>query len=315
MNLYISSCTADGGILLYDFENGKFSLRQKLPLDRPMYSVIAGDTLHVVLRAPWPGSEESAVVQIGLNPDGSMAGCSAPEGTGGEEGCHLSVWKGRTFCANYSSGSVSAVGIKTVEHHGSGPNALRQEMAHVHFAAPSPDGKYLLVCDLGMDKVLVYDWDLNLVSEASIPAGHGVRHLVFSEDGKTVYTANELASTVSAFDYHDGMLTYLDTVELLPASWQGENTSAAIRLRKDRLYVSQRGQDAITILDISQRIPRFIGWQSTGGSCPRDFNLVGDYLVCANEWSNSLTAFRMEGDQLVLTDMVSCPSPLCVDYK
>ena len=53
--------------------------------------------------------------------------------------------------------------------------------------------------------------------------GHGVRHLVFSNDGRYVFTANELKSTVSVLEYKDGNMELIDTISCLPKDFDGVN--------------------------------------------------------------------------------------------
>ncbi|MDR5755153.1 MULTISPECIES: beta-propeller fold lactonase family protein [unclassified Caballeronia] len=68
------------------------------------------------------------------------------------------------LAANYTSGSVSSVAVRegepqalasTISGRGAGPNK-RQMSAHAHDAVVDPSGRYVLVPDLGADRVFVY---------------------------------------------------------------------------------------------------------------------------------------------------------------
>ena len=72
--------------------------------------------------------------------------------------------------ANYAGGSVAAFPIGADgqlqphsdfhQHAGAlGPNAKRQDKPHAHMAGFSPDGRFVLICDLGMDRTFVYAVD------------------------------------------------------------------------------------------------------------------------------------------------------------
>src|ERR1035438_542126 len=73
------------------------------------------------------------------------------------------------FAANYNSGSVAVFPVHDdgslgeasgfVQHSGSSVNPLRQEGPHAHSVNVSPDNRFVLVADLGIDKVLVYHFD------------------------------------------------------------------------------------------------------------------------------------------------------------
>ena len=69
-------------------------------------------------------------------------------------------------------GEVSAF----VQHHGSSVNKDRQAGPHAHAIAMSPDNRFALVADLGLDEVLAYPFDAekgtlgpSLVSRKPIP--------------------------------------------------------------------------------------------------------------------------------------------------
>src|SRR5690606_18950394 len=88
----------------------------------------------------------------------------------GDHPCYLDLSPDENFLtvANYSGGSLSAYKIdekaglthlQTIQHEGSSVNKDRQNSPHVHSTVFSPDGKYLLVADLGTDELYVYNFD------------------------------------------------------------------------------------------------------------------------------------------------------------
>jgi len=50
INIYVASCTEDGGIYHYKTHNGYLELVQKTEMDRPMYMVMLKDKMYVLLR-------------------------------------------------------------------------------------------------------------------------------------------------------------------------------------------------------------------------------------------------------------------------
>lgn len=313
-HIYIASCEKDGGIYhgkLYD--DGRCEICGFSPMDKPMYMAVMDGRMYVLLKEPYSDSKNSALVSCDINEDGSLGEMSQMISTGGKVACHLCVSENEVYCTNYSSGSISIVGKKTVTHSGHGINPKRQEMAHTHYISPTPDGKYLVCCDLGLDCIFLYDKNLNEVSRANVPKGHGVRHVVFSDDGKMCFAANELESTVSAFNYEDGKLTLCDTVSTLPKDCKAENYPAAIRYNNGRIYVSNRGHDSISVLCFENGRLILDGSFSCGGHWPRDFDIFGNILVCTNELSGSVTFFKLcDGKAEKLGTMLNINSPLCV---
>lgn len=306
--IYIADCDAAGGIYVYDFENGVLSQKQFAPLDRPMYLCIDKNRLYCIIREAF--GVNSGIISYKIDQNGCLYEPSEVISTEGEVCCHLCVKDGSVFSANYRSGSVNLLGAVTVVHSGSSVHPVRQTASHTHFTNISPDGKYLLVCDLGLDAVVTYNLDLQEVSRAYVPAGHGARHLVYSEDGKTVYAVNELTSTISVFDYNDGVLEHIETVEGLPSEeFSGESYAAAIRRDGNLLYISQRGFNAISIFDISGKIPVYKTSFPSNGHYPRDFDIFGDYIIVTNEGGNA-SVFNKHTFQK--TCEIPLHSPLCV---
>lgn len=297
--LYIASCVEDGGIYHYILKNRELTLKEVLPLKNPMYMAIADGKLYCVLQHPFEGRNESGVVCVRLK-DGYFGECSAPVGTHGEEGCHLCTLEGRVYVANYGSGNLCCLPDITVQHSGHGLDPRRQEAPHTHCIIPTPEGKYLCAADLGLDEILVYNRELHLVSKAALPPGSGPRHLLFSPDGTRLYCVNELISGVSTFSYKDGALCYLSTRSTLPQGYNGVSYASAIRSYNGKLYVSNRGHDSIACFYETGDM-EFV---SAGGSFPRDFFIIEDTLLCANERSNTVTVFRMENGKPTATDTV-----------
>ena len=240
--------------------------------------------------------------------------------TGGQWPCHLALADGYLLTANYGSGSVSVHPVgdglveprtDLVEHAGTGPNAERQEGPHAHQVVVAADGTVTVV-DLGIDRLVHYrleDGRLIRLGDTVLPPGTGPRHVASHPSGRW-YVAGELSSAV---------LTLADGVVVgsVPATAaDGPNQPSAIALSADGqyLYLANRGPDTITAyrLDADGR-PVPLAEVPTGGHWPRDFALVDDGLVVANERSHTLVRFRLEDGVPVPTgEVVEVGSPTCV---
>jgi 6-phosphogluconolactonase len=255
---------------------------------------------------------------------------------------HLSLDRSGRYLmvANYNGGSVAVfpagadgrLGPRSafIQDAGSSVNPERQSGPHAHFIQVTPDGRFAITADLGLDRLLVHRFDAGTGSLtpgtpgfAAVDPGAGPRHLAFSPSGKLVYVVNELASTVTAFSYEPGpgTLRALQTVPTLPGNFPGRNTAAEIAVdAKGRfLYVSNRGHDSIAVFGIDQdtgtlalaeRIP-------SGGRSPRHFAIdpTGRWLFVANQDSNDITLFRIDRRSGRLTAAgrsLTVASPVCV---
>jgi 6-phosphogluconolactonase len=247
------------------------------------------------------------------------------------------------FAANYASGHVCALPIhddgtlgeatSVILHAGSGPVPNRQAGPHAHFITPDPTGRYVLACDLGIDKVMVYRFDPddgklapNDPPFAALPPGSGPRHLAFHPGGGFVYVINEIASTLSAFAYDgaQGAMQLLQTISTLPEGFGESNSCAQIVAHPNGRFVygSNRGHDSIASFAVDETTGRLtpIGHEPTRGKTPRNFNLdpSGAFLYAANQESDTIVVFRVDADTGRLTptgDVIENPNPVCVIFR
>jgi 6-phosphogluconolactonase len=243
--------------------------------------------------------------------------------------------------ANYDGGSVAVfrllpggtIGDSTalVRHKGSSVNHERQEGPHAHAIAMSPDNRFAIVADLGIDQLLVYPFDASAGSLGQprivkTDSGVGPRHLTFSTGGKFVYAINELSSTVTVYSYHprDGAMAPLQTVSSLPTTFTGTNTAAEVALHPSGkfLYASNRGNDSIAVFAVDPRVGTLtlIEHVKTGGKTPRSFAIdpSGEWLLAANQDSNTVVVFRINRESGRLTptgQSVAVNSPSIVDFS
>jgi 6-phosphogluconolactonase len=220
--------------------------------------------------------------------------------------------------ANYRDGAVSALPIRpdgslgspnTHKHEGRGPNPERQEKPHVHSVTLSPDNRFVIVADLGLDKVFSYALDAATAKLApgpapfvTVPPGAGPRHFKFSRDGKRGYVINEMGGSITAFDYDAprGALTPIQTISTLPPNFTGLKWNAEIRVHPNGrfLYGSNRTHDSIAVFSIDPASGRLalIEIVPSGGKTPRNFELSpdGKWLVCGHQDQPLITVFRVD---------------------
>jgi 6-phosphogluconolactonase len=260
----------------------------------------------------------------------------------GNAPCHLSTDRQGKYLmvANYVSGSLSVyvleadgqIGktIQTVQHQGQGADPTRQEGPHAHYVTTTADNRFVLCCDLGIDKVLVYRLDpdsgrLMLNSEAMLKPGAGPRHLAFDPTEHYAYVINELDSTMTVFSYaaETGSLTELQTLSTLPEGYTGENSTAEVWVHPSGRFVygSNRGHDSIVVYAVDETTGKLtlLEHTSTQGKSPRSFIIApsGTLLLAANQDSNTVTTFRLDPQTGRLSDLgmsVELPKPVCLVF-
>jgi 6-phosphogluconolactonase len=265
--------------------------------------------------------------------------------TRGAGPCHVSLDRKGKFVlvANYDGGSIAVFPVQAdgslgkesgfVQHTGSGPNKERQEAPHAHWIGTSPDNRFVLAVDLGLDEVLIYRFDSSKGSLApndppfvKVNPGAGPRHLAFQRDGKFAYVLSEMENAVTAFAYSqkDGSLSALQTVSTLPKDYSGPKEAAEVIVHPAGkfLYASNRaGVDSIAAfaIDPTKGTLRLVGQYSTRGKTPRHFAIdpTGKFLLAANEESNNIVVFKIDPATGALTptgQVVEVPSPVCVTF-
>jgi 6-phosphogluconolactonase len=264
---------------------------------------------------------------------------SVPSRGGGP--AYITLDKNGNFAlvANYDGGSVAvfrllddgkiAESTAFVQHAGTSVNKERQEAPHAHAVIMSPDNRFALVADLGIDQVLVYPFDENVgtlgtAQVVKTAAGAGPRHLVFSPNGKFLYVVNELNSTVTAYAYDakSGGMTPVQT--LSSGATAPKNTAGEILVSSGGkfLYVSNRGTEnnvAVFAADPSSGKLTFVQSVPTHGQTPRNFAIdpAGQWLIVGNQDSKSVYTFKFDRESGRLKQVgppLTIDSPAMVDF-
>jgi 6-phosphogluconolactonase len=276
--------------------------------------------------------------------------------SGGRGPCHLTLDReGRNvLVANYNGGSIECLPIQSdgrlgpptsfIQHSGKSINQQRQEGPHAHCMTLDAADHFVFVCDLGLDKIMSYRFDISkgtLVANdpafTATKAGAGPRHLVFYPDGRqslnilpfekyrSAYLINELNSTIVHYYYntYTGALTERQTVALLPQGFTGTSTAAEIAVHPSGKFVygSNRGDDSIAVFstDAATGNLAFVQRVSTEGKTPRNFTIdpSGKLLFAANQNSDNIVVFNIDAASGKLApsgQVLEAPSPVCIQF-
>lgn len=229
----------------------------------------------------------------------------------GDAPCHLALDRSGRYLAvsNYGSGSVAVLPLRKdgglgeatafLEHHG---------ISRVHGVLFSPDNRFLLAADLGLNRIYVYafDPDKGSLTPAATPfiaadPGVGVRHLAFHPNGRVLYAINETQPSVTGYFYDSasGALSEIHTVPIVPPSYEGTATAGeiAVNAAGTVVYASIRGLDSMALLVVDPVRFTLSPLEITPliGRTPRHFALdpTGAFLVVGNQDSGNLTVYTV----------------------
>ncbi len=243
------------------------------------------------------------------------------------------------LAANYRDGYVAAIPLRadgslgtpvTYPHSGQSRDPHRQEKPHAHSVTPSPDNRFVIVADLGVDRIYSYALDpiaatLRPAHPASVATepGAGPRHFKFGREGRHAYAINELNNTITTYAYtpETGALNPQQSVSTVPLDYTEITTTAEVRVHPNGKFVygSNRGHDSIAVFKVDPLSAQLgsspIEIVKSGGKTPRNFALSpdGQWLVCAHQDTALLTVFRVDADTGRLTPTPSTAAvPACV---
>jgi 6-phosphogluconolactonase len=344
---YTEGAAAAGskGIYVYTFDaaTGETKPVSTMATMNPSYLAIAPGGKFVYAVGETHGANPGSVSAFSFDKKTGKLAFIDKQPSNGADPCYVTVDATRKWAvvANYSGGNFSALPIaadgslqpaaQIFQHTGSGADKGRQEKAHVHSTILSPDDKYLIVCDLGTDKLSLMRFNPGSAKQPLTPAadsvvsvqpGVGPRHSAFHPTKPYVYVVGELKGTVDAFHFSGGKLTPIQHLSSLPDGFKGDIGSADIHVSPNGkfLYASNRGDaNSIVIYAIDQTTGKLTvkGFQSTMGKWPRNFMIdpTGHWLLAANQAGKNVVLFKIDQQTGLLTatgKQLEIPAPVCL---
>ncbi|CAN5337008.1 lactonase family protein [soil metagenome] len=264
---------------------------------------------------------------------------------GGVGPCHLNVDKtGRCLVvANYGGGSCTALKVDKDgklgtdqdfhQHKGSSVNPARQKEPHTHSANFTPDGQYVILADLGLDKLIVYKVDaaagtLTEHGQYKMNLGSGPRHFAWHPNGKWAYSNGELDASVTALSYdaEKGTFATINANSTLPADTaesvrKGNSTAETVVHPSGKwVFVSNRGHNSLAVFKVGAEGGLTPAGHVTGDiKVPRNFNIdpSGKWILVANQDGDSVTVFEWDNDKGTAKangGKIAVPRPICLKF-
>ena len=208
-------------------------------------------------------------------------------------------------------------------------NEKIQPWSRPHHTPFSPDGRFILIADKGLDIVHSYRIDrehgkLELVQQLKCHGASCPRHVWWSPAGNKVYINTEYTSTIIGCDYdaETGNIAPFQVVSALPDTYFDVNTMTSelvVSPNGKNVYISNRRANNIGAFSVETGTGRLapVGWVDCGGKKPRFFAIEpgGKFLFNGNQSSDTITLFSIDEESGALTDMgkiLDTPTPVWI---
>lgn len=317
-------------IQLYSFnqENGSFAkVSGTKGVANPTFLCTNADETVVYSVGEYDEPEKANMNALHFNKDNGTLELFSTKSNNAGAPCNITLNPEGDYllCANYWGGSMTYYPLAKdgslqdpleIKYEGSGPHP-NQTQPHGHAVNFTPDNKYVLVNDLGLDCIHVYPlnqrtaydsiplFDQEKGYDVKVDAGAGPRHLCWAPSGKYAYVISELSGQIFTLSYENEKL---DVVSSLVADTIQGGGSADIHITKDGkfLYASHRLKgDGISIFSVNEATGELkrVGYQPTGIH-PRNFALTPNdkYLLVACRDTNEVQVFERNPESGILTN-------------
>jgi 6-phosphogluconolactonase len=189
-------------------------------------------------------------------------------------------------------------------------------------------GRFIVACDVGMDRLYVYPFNRESRSLAgrsfATPTGRAPRHSVFHATAPYFFITNEREASVSSFHFDSatGDIRPVHTVPTIPAGYAGPRVSPSnIRMHPNGRFIvaANRGVNTLAVFAVDEQSGEMslVETTASGGTNPREmfFDPSGRFLFVANVQSNQVVSFAVDQrtGKLVATGAVAeVPRPSCI---
>jgi 6-phosphogluconolactonase len=327
----------------FDSETGKLSAPQLAATSsNPSYLVVHPNRRYLYTvneEIDHTGKAFGEVSAFSLNEkSGELAPLNRVSSKGGMP-CHICVDKTGSVVAvaNWATASTVTFSVRSdgslgeaaafYQHTGAAPGV----QAHCHCVNVTPDNRYLIATDTGLNKVFVHR--LNTKDATFTPHDPpflalkhqaNPRQLVFHPNGKWAYIANENSSgcTMIRYDSRSGTFEEGTVARTVPETVKERVTPAEVMMHPTGrfVFVSNRGHNSIAVLRIGDGgAHTLVDAFQPGGNGPRSFTIdpTGTFLLAMMQRSNAVYPLRIDSQTGKLTpagDVLELPAPVCAKF-
>ncbi len=310
--------------LVLDTDTGKLSEPSlAAEIEQPSFLAVHPSRKFLYAVNEYSGEQPGSVTAFALDSKSGELTKLNQQSTKGAGPCHLVVdaTGKNVLVSNYGGGSVAVLPIGTdgklapascfIQHHGQVADPKRQGSPHAHSINLDKANRFVMVADLGLDRIFVYKFDPtegkltpNDPPATKLQSRSGPRHFAFHPDGTHAYVINEINCTVTALNYDPerGVLTEVQSIPTMPVPVRPRNSTAEVVVHPSGrfLYGSNRGHDSLAVYSIEPATGRLtvVEHEPTGGRTPRNFAVdpTGKYVLAENQGSDTIVVFKVNPD-------------------
>lgn len=317
---YVGSYSYNGqakGITVYDVDvkKGRFIKRCEEQVDNASYVIASNDgkTLYSIA--------DEGVVSFRIHENGAITRLNTAN-IKGMRGCHLSTdaKDQYIFVSGYhdgkstvlrlnSDGSVGEI-VTGVFHKGLGSVAERNFRPHVSCSVRTPDEKFIMVADLGIDQVKIYRFDekdeeMILVDALHCELESAPKSFLFSSDGRFFYLISELKNVIDVFTYETGerqpKINKIQTISTTgPKPLTQLTAASSMRFSNDEkhMFCGNAGDNTVTVYsrDPQTGLLEYLCCLPISGGYPKDLCVFPDdkHIASINHETGTITFFSVD---------------------
>lgn len=321
--------------LSFDAKGGLISQSLLAKTDNPSFLAFSPDKKSVY--AVNESGENSAVTAYSFDKEKPSLTFLNRISIGNAGPCFVTSTDKYVIVGNYGNGTISVLGIKsdgsltdtvqTIVQKGKFFGRGLFGPSNVHQTLFSPNGKFLIVTNLGKDQVFTYAYNPNSKTEvlkqtdvAILPAHSGPRHAVFSKNGKYLYLLQELNAGITVFEVSEaGKLNQIQETTINQPNKQNSGAEIALSPDEKYLYASNRG-DVNKIFCFKVEKNGTISEKnaySTEGIAPRNFAISpdGKFIFIGNQKTDNVVVYKRNkcnGDLKLISKDIKIGAPVCL---
>jgi 6-phosphogluconolactonase (cycloisomerase 2 family) len=247
--------------------------------------------------------------------------------TQGQHPCHgIQDAQGDVWIAHYTDSTLSLYSNQKWQSFqappGSGPDAQRQEQSHLHHICAVPNSPWLLICDLGGDRILIWNQSTRQWhGDIPTPPGSGPRHLELKPCGTKFWVTAELscALLIYTWDPKQAQAQLEQSIELknlgIPGCSRSHPRDYPSHLswdsKRQRLWIAIRGADLLVSLHFEDhwKIQHIL---PAGVAFPRHFCLdIPSGLLCVGgQFDAKIACFDTGGTSIHRILQITSPQPI-----
>lgn len=338
---YIGSYTRglSKGIYMYDFSGDEpvFKAQESVEITNPSFLTLSDNGEYLYSNC------DEGVAAFKILPNGDLEYLNR-HSVQGLRPCYLQVDSKNEYLVSsgYYDGKLTiskinpdgTVGEVTDEVFMKTPGSIisRNNRCHVNCALFTPDEKYILAVDLGVDQIKVYSFDrrngkIDLKDIIRCEIDSGPKHIIFSNDKKYIYLTHENANMVTEYKYtmdrKGPVFEKLDQQSTLPPRFSEDNCAVTLKISDDDqyLFVTNSGDNSVAIYKIDEtKKMHNMCVLPISGIYPRDIYLFPDHkhFASINQESDSITFFSVDYEKGCIFRKgkpIKVPCPTCIVVK